>query len=288
MIKNFFIGILIGGGAILPGISSGVLCVIFGIYEKLLDSILNFFKDIKKNFTFLLPIILGIIIGIILLGKVLNYLFFKFPIQTKSIFIGLIIGTIPALLNEIKKHSYIDEKNEKVNKNQNNQCIKKKSSNLSKIIIPIIFFVISLILGIFMVLLENHISLDNEPTRISSSYLFFSGILMSIGIVVPGVSSTVILMLLGVYYTYISAIANLSINILIPLGLGVIIGSLIFIKIIDKLLKNFYIQTFSCIMGFCIGSIFILFPPIHNYIEIIICLLGIIIGLNISKITTNT
>ena len=51
MIKNFFIGILIGGGAILPGISSGVLCVIFGIYEKLLDSILNFFKDIKKNFT---------------------------------------------------------------------------------------------------------------------------------------------------------------------------------------------------------------------------------------------
>ena len=290
LIKNFFLGIFIGAGAILPGISSGVLCVIFGIYEKLLDSILNFFKNIKKNFTFLLPILLGIILGIILLGKALNYLFYKFPIQTKSIFIGLIIGTIPSLLNELKKHSYINEKNEKNQKNSkslNNKIISKNSSNVSEKIIPITFFIISFVIGIFMVLLENHISLNTEPAKISSSYLFFSGLLMSIGIVVPGVSSTVILMLLGTYYTYISAIANLSINILIPLGFGVVIGSIIFMKIINKLFKNFYIQTFSCIIGFSIGSILILFPQIHNYIEIIICLLGIIIGLNISKIFKN-
>ena len=73
-IKDYFKGLAIGSGAILPGISSGVLCVIFGIYEKLLDSILNFFKNVKENFKFLLPIILGTGSGIILFSNILNYL----------------------------------------------------------------------------------------------------------------------------------------------------------------------------------------------------------------------
>ena len=71
-----------------------------GIYEKLLDSILNFFKDIKKNTKFLLPIFIGIGIGVLSFSKILNYLLYQFPIQTKSIFIGLIIGSIPSLLKE--------------------------------------------------------------------------------------------------------------------------------------------------------------------------------------------
>ena len=94
-------GIAIGAGAILPGISSGVLCVIFGIYEKLLDSILNFFKDLKNNSKFLTPLIIGAGIGILLFSNILNYLLFKFPIQTKSVFIGLILGSIPSLIKEI-------------------------------------------------------------------------------------------------------------------------------------------------------------------------------------------
>ena len=74
-IKNYLKGVAIGSGAILPGISSGVLCVVFGIYEKLLDSVLNFFKNIKENFKFIFPIALGGISGVILFGNLLNYLF---------------------------------------------------------------------------------------------------------------------------------------------------------------------------------------------------------------------
>lgn len=70
---NFIIGILIGFGAILPGVSSGVFCVIFGIYEKLVDSVLNLFKDFKKNFAFLFPIGLGAFFGIVLFGNVIKY-----------------------------------------------------------------------------------------------------------------------------------------------------------------------------------------------------------------------
>lgn len=91
-------GIALGAGAILPGISSGVLCVVFGIYEKLITSILDFFKDIKENTKFLFPILLGIGIGVILFGNILKLLFANYPMQTKFAFIGLILGSIPTLL----------------------------------------------------------------------------------------------------------------------------------------------------------------------------------------------
>ena len=100
---NMVKGIFIGAGAIVPGVSSGVLCVIFGIYEKLLDSVLNFFKDIRHNIKFLFPIALGVGIGVLLFSNMLNYLLYEFPIQTKSIFIGLILGTIPSLIKEVNE-----------------------------------------------------------------------------------------------------------------------------------------------------------------------------------------
>lgn len=123
-------GIAIGSGAILPGISSGVFCVIFGIYEKLLDSILNFFTDMKNNFKFL------------------------FPIQTKSIFIGLILGSIPALFKDIKTKE------------------KFKPSYF-------IFFLLALILGISCIFLEASLEIQTIE-NINFLYLVLCGFLMSV------------------------------------------------------------------------------------------------------------
>ena len=97
---DYMKGILIGSGAILPGISSGVFCVIFGIYEKLINSVLNLFHDFKKSFTFLLPIGLGGITGVLLVGKLLNFFFNEYPMPTKFCFIGLILGSIPVLFRQ--------------------------------------------------------------------------------------------------------------------------------------------------------------------------------------------
>ena len=104
--KDFIKGIAIGSGAILPGISSGVICVIFGIYETLLNCVLNFFKNVKQNFKFLFPIVLGIFFGIIIFGNILKYVFYAYPIQTKFIFIGLILGNIPALIKKACKKEH--------------------------------------------------------------------------------------------------------------------------------------------------------------------------------------
>lgn len=167
--KSFFIdslkGVALGAGAILPGISSGVLCVIFGIYEKLLDSILYFFKDIKKSFRFLLPIFIGIFIGVLIFSNFLQYFLLEFPVQTNSIFIGLILGTIPSLLETLKKEENTSKTNFKY----------------------FLAFFICFSIGVGSVLLENSLSTTNIESieNVTFLYLMLSGFFMSVGIIVP-------------------------------------------------------------------------------------------------------
>lgn len=256
---NIIKGIFIGAGAIVPGVSSGVLCVIFGIYEKLLDAVLNFFKDIKQNIKFLLPIALGVGIGVLLFSNMLNYLLYEFPIQTKSIFIGLIIGTIPSLIREVNEKETFKPQN-------------------------VIYLLIALAIGIITVVLENRMHIITNLDNMSIMYLVMCGVIMSVGIVVPGVSSTIILMLLGVYSVYLQSVANLYLPVLIPLGIGLILGSIIVMKLTKKLLEKYYAQTFYSIIGFTIGSIFVLLPQGMTLLETILCVLCIILGVYISHI----
>ena len=253
-LSNCIKGIFIGAGAILPGISSGVICVILGIYEKLLDSILHFFQNVKQNFKFLFPLGIGGFIGVFLFGNLLNYVFYTFPIQTKSIFIGLILGSIPTLLKQI---------------HQGGTSFKIKY-------IP--FFVFALLIGILSVVLEKHLQLSYNLENINFLYLFICGICMSAGVIIPGVSNTVILMLLGIYGIYLSAVSSIFLPVLVPLGLGLIVGSFFFMKLTKFLMDNFYLQTFYAIVGFSVGSIFVLFPELHSGLDICISVLCVVLG----------
>ena len=168
-VKNFFIGILLGAGAILPGISSGVLCVIFGMYDKLINSVFGLFRNFKQNFLYLLPIALGGFVGIFTVGNILKTLFNNYPVQTSYLFIGLILGSVPILVKKVN------------------------SEHIFKLRY-LLFAIISFIIGYILVIIENKLNLDNNITNFSFYYLVFSGFLMSIGIVVPGVSNTLILL----------------------------------------------------------------------------------------------
>lgn len=257
-VLNFVKGILIGAGAILPGISSGVICVIFGVYEKLLDSVLNFFKNIKENFKLLFPIGLGAFCGVILFGNILKCLFYSYPLQTKFTFIGLILGSIPPLLKKA--------------------CSKQKF-RLSFLI----YLFLSLFIGILFVFLERHLPARDSNNEYSYLFLIFSGFLMSAGVIIPGVSNTLILMLVGVYDAYLLSISNMYLPFLLPMGIGLIIGSFIFMKITKFLLDNFYAQTFFSIIGFTLGSVFVLYPGFSFDINGVISLVSIILGLCISS-----
>ena len=256
--KDFIKGIAIGSGAILPGISSGVICVIFGIYETLLNCVLNFFKNIKQNFKILFPIGLGIFCGVILLGNVLKYVFYAYPIQTKFIFIGLILGNIPAL-------------------------IKKACSEHAFKFHFLFYFLLAFLMGIGLVILENNIHISSSHTEYSYTFLILSGFLMSAGVIIPGVSSTLILMLLGVYDAYLLSVSTLYFPFLIPLGFGLALGSIVCMKLIKVLLEKFYPQTFFSIIGFTLGSIFVLYPGFTFDINGIISILSLSLGLLIAS-----
>ena len=223
----------------------------------MLDSVLNFFKDIKKNTKFLLPILLGAGIGILIFSNILNYLFYYFPLQTKSIFIGLILGCIPSLIKDVNS---------------------KQPFKLRYLIFTIITFIIC----IFFIYLENFLYFSNN-IEINYFYLVICGFVMSIGIVVPGVSSTAILMLLGIYNIYLTSLSSIYFPVLIPMGIGLIIGGIVFMILTKFLLKKFYAQTFFSIIGFTLGSIFVIIPEISFDLSGVICLLCIILGFVISK-----
>lgn len=252
IISDFLKGICIGAGAILPGISSGVLCVIFGIYDKLVESVLGIFHDFKKNFFYLLPIFLGSTVGIILLGNILNLLLNSFTSPTKYAFIGLILGSIPMLIKQINSQN--------------------------KFKLHYIFYtIIAFALGLLAVILEKYLSSsvftansyliedlysNTIPSFFPIVLLAIAGFFMSIGIVVPGVSSTLILMCFGVYNIYLEAVSTINLPVLIPIGFGVVLGGFIFLKIIKFLLSKYYMQTFYSIIGFTLGSVLVLYVPI--------------------------
>ena len=230
---NFIKGIAIGAGAILPGISSGVLCVIFGIYENLLNCVLNFFKNIKHNFIVLFPFIVGAFCGIVLFGNVLKYIFYAYPKQSNIIFIALILSSIPELFKK---------------------ALHSEKSNFKPY--HIIYLILSFLLALLLIFIENKLhSSYNKLDEFSFAFIAFSGFLMSAGVIVPGISSTLILMILGIYNAYIISISSVFIPFLFPLGIGLLIGCLIWMKIIKFFFEKFYTQTFFCIIGFTIGSL---------------------------------
>ena len=150
-LKNFLVGILIGAGAILPGVSSGVFCVAFGLYEKLIDSCLHFFKNIKKNAAFLFPIILGALVSIFLFSNFLQFAFNNFYIITSYAFIGLILGSLPIVF---------------------------KQSEVSKITFShIMCLILSFVFSLYLIVLEQNTVYT--ISTFSNSYLILAGFLMS-------------------------------------------------------------------------------------------------------------
>lgn len=225
----------------------GVFCVAFGLYEKLIDSCLHFFKDIKKNTVFLFPIILGALVSIFLFSKFLQIAFDNFYMITSFAFIGLILGSLPIVF---------------------------KQAEVSKITFShILCFILSFVFSIYLIVLEQNAVYS--LSTFSNSYLILAGFLMSAGIVIPGISKTVILMMLGVYPSYLAAISSLDFSILLPLGIGLILGSVIFMFLINFLFSHFKSYTYFLILGFVLGSVLVIFPGVTFSFE---CILGVLLS----------
>ena len=243
----FIKGIIIGIGKIVPGVSGAVLEVILKVYDNGINAIVNFKNDIK----FLICIGLGIGIGIILFSKIIVFMLDNYYVYTMLLFIGLIIGGIPSITKEITKKNY------------------------KYVIITLIFTTIISLIGIN----NNYVIKNNFMDYV---IFFIGGIMDAIGTVVPGLSSTALLLIIGIYNNVIVSISNLSsfnINygVLIPFGIGLVIGIIFVSIIISKLLSKYKEKTNSIILGFVISSVILLLIRLfNNYISLLDLFIGII------------
>lgn len=233
---SIFVGFSIGLSVIVPGISGSTIAIIMKVYDKLMYSFSNIFKKFKSCFLFLLPIILGIVVGFGL-GFVLVVTLLKVaPFITICFFIGLMAGTYPILSEEVK-----------------GEKITPKKCGLFAIGLAL-----PLILGIISIFSNSgHSITDLSPFH----YVLFigMGILVSLTQIIPGLSATVLLMIFGYYSSLMSGIKDIFENpklilVYISLVIGFVIGILLFSKLINILLDKKRKQFFFVICGLAIGS----------------------------------
>ncbi len=245
---NFIKGFILGIANVIPGVSGGTMAVSMGLYELILSSIGNFFKDIKGNFIKLLPIILGILVAIVSTSKLVTYALTNYKAQTLCLFIGLIFGGVSLIMKKIKG----------------------KGSKINYLIFFIVFFFVISLNFLKTGLIE--ISFTNMGI-IDYLLLLVMGFIASSAMVIPGISGSFILMVLGYYdkiiYT-VSTITDFSklgsnLLILVPFGIGVIIGIVFMAKLITNLIKKYETKTYFAIMGFVLSSVVVLLLQLTDF-----------------------
>lgn len=245
---NFIKGFILGIANVIPGVSGGTMAVSMGLYELILSSIGNFFKDIKGNFIKLLPIILGILVAIVSTSKLVTYALTNYKAQTLCLFIGLIFGGVSLIMRKIKG----------------------KGSKTNYLIFFVIFFFVISLNFLKTGLIE--ISFANMGI-IDYLLLLLMGFIASSAMVIPGISGSFILMVLGYYdkiiYT-VSTITDFSklgsnLLILVPFGIGVIIGIVFMAKLITNLIKKYETKTYFAILGFVLSSVVVLLLQLTDF-----------------------
>lgn len=238
----FIKGIVLGVAFVIPGVSGGTLAVLLGIYEELIEAASNFYKNMvnfKKYFMYLLPIGLGIIFSVAVFAKLIKFGLDKAPIITILIFLGMIIGGIPALVRNVKG----------------------TKTNLKDMTLMLVGLIIVISMLIFHKSNSNVVLTNMSITGYIT--LFLVGAIAAVTMVVPGISGSFTLMLIGYYEPIlnlvndITSFKNLGPNLILIFifMLGVFIGIIFISKIIEWCLKHYKRETYYAIIGFVLSSI---------------------------------
>ncbi len=244
MIKNVLKGIVIGLANVIPGVSGGTMMVSMGIYDKLIHCITHLFSELKKSIQFLLPIFIGIGIAVIVVPFGIEFLFAQYPFQTNLLFIGLIIGGLPAVWKKVKGNSV----------------------KVGHIIACLAFF--ALVAGLALVGEKEGNAADLSFSLVSVIKLFGIGMITSATMVIPGVSGSMVLLLLGYYHPVLETITNFikavlsfdmngileGIGVLLPFGIGVVAGMFVIAKIIEIIFEKFPLYAYWAIIGLIVSS----------------------------------
>ena len=245
MIKSFLKGCVIGIANIIPGVSGGTMMVAMGIYDKLIHCITHLFSEFKKNVLFLLPIVIGMGVAIVASSFALESLFANFPVQTNLLFVGLILGGLPAVWKHVKGNSI----------------------KFGHLIAFLLFFVLVAGLAIFGG--GNGKDADLAFNVINVLKLFGVGIVASATMIIPGVSGSMMLKLMGYYEPIVTTtIPNLirslvafdmdgilvGVGALAPFGIGIVAGVFAIAKLVEIIFEKFPLYAYWAIIGLIVAS----------------------------------
>ena len=257
-------GMIIGIANVIPGVSGGTLMITLGIYEQIISTISHLFNNIKKNLKFIIPLGIGMGLAILLFSKLIGYSLENFPFATTFFFIGLILGGIPLLWRKVKIKS-------------------KKMSNW------FVFFVTFTLVIAFAFLKSGSNIVDFTSFGVTDALLIFLvGVVAASTMIIPGISGSFVLMFLGYYQPIINTIRNITdfsllghnLIILVPFGIGVIVGVVLVAKLIEFLLKKYETKTYFGVLGFVLASMVAIIKPIINVdVSIIEILIAVILSL---------
>jgi len=237
-IKKIIAGIAIGIANVIPGVSGGTIAVVFGVYSDLIGAASLDIKIIKANFKIYLCLFGGIGLGVLLFARLFKIVYERFPIQTNFFFIGLIIGSIFIIFE------FVREKEQK-----------SSFKTASKILWFFIGLSIMLALYFFKGAAASSTAAVETLSLGSFIFLFLAGFAGAAAMVIPGISGSFLLLIMGAYYTVIKAITELNIPVLIPVGLGILAGIILSARLIGFLMEKFPKITYAFILGLVAGSI---------------------------------
>ncbi|HEA0050570.1 TPA: DUF368 domain-containing protein [Staphylococcus aureus] len=272
---NILKGFAMGTSDLVPGVSGGTIALLLGIYNQFIASISGIFsRRFWPSFTFLIPIIIGMLLAMGSLSNLFNYLLSQHHIPTMFFFGGLIIGIVPYLL---KISNY-------------------KTSFTTKHYMMVIAGIAILIV---ITLMNNGDKHAGETLTLSTSLIikyFIAGMCASSAMLLPGISGSFMLLVFGVYGTVMLAISEVvklnfaGLPILLAVGFGVLAGFIISSKIIQYFLTHHKLMTFALIIGFVVGSLFAVFPGLPTnivmwFVSLVAFIIGFIVSLTLGRIT---
>ncbi len=272
---NILKGFAMGTSDLIPGVSGGTIALLLGIYNQFIASISGIFsRRFWPSFTFLIPIIIGMLLAMGSLSNLFNYLLSQHHIPTMFFFGGLIIGIVPYLL---KISNY-------------------KTSFTTKHYMMVIAGIAILIV---ITLMNNGDKHAGETLTLSTSLIikyFIAGMCASSAMLLPGISGSFMLLVFGVYGTVMLAISEVvklnfaGLPLLLAVGFGVLAGFIISSKIIQYFLTHHKLMTFALIIGFVVGSLFAVFPGLPTnivmwFVSLVVFIIGFIVSLTLGRIT---
>ena len=229
---NFLKGIFVGVANIIPGVSGGTIAVILGIFDRLISAINSLFSNFKKSFLFLLPIGLGAVAGILALSRLLGFCLENYSFPTNYFFVGLVAGSVPLIYGKASH----------------------KGVKPGYIASAVIAFAIVVL---FTLLKDPGTTVSITELSLPNAAIFLgAGAIAAAAMVIPGISGSFVLVLLGLYPSVLKALNTLNIPLLLSLGVGIILGVLLISKLISIVMERAYSVTYFAILGLIIGSLY--------------------------------